>query len=243
MKNLKGKLAIFLICVLLGIILSMQFNTTQNVTGGANPVTKTKALLAELNKLENEKEQAKKALSEIEGKIKQLEENEAEKSIYLKTLYNELEKYNMFLGYQDIEGAGIQIEINEPEIEAIFDDGTSIIADNYDALLQIITALNAANAEAISINNIRYTSYSTIEEKNNSILFDDHIINTPIIIRAVGEPKELEASATLRGGMLDYMQKELALKVNVSKKDEIVIPGLHKKTELKYIKPVDNLND
>ncbi|WP_352418133.1 DUF881 domain-containing protein [Proteiniborus sp.] len=243
MKNIKGILAIFLICVLLGIILSMQFKTTQNITGGTNPATEAKALLAELNKLESEKAQVKKELSEIENKIKKLEEDEAKKNYYLQTLYDELEKYKIFLGYEDIEGPGIQIEINEPEMEAIFDDGSSIVAENYDTLMQIITALNAANAEAMSINDIRYTSYSTFEKENNSILFDDHVISAPIIIKAIGDPKELESNLTFRGGILDYMQRGLQLKINVSKKDKLVIPSLHKKTELKYIRPVDKLNN
>ncbi len=243
MKDIKGKLAIFLVCALLGIILSIQFNTTQNVTDGVNPVTKSKALLAELNKLESQKERAKKELSGIENKIKQLEENEGEKDHYLKALYQELEKYNMFLGYKDIQGPGIQIEINEPEMEAIYDDGTSIVADNYDCILQIISSLNAANAESISINDIRYTPYSTLDEVNNAIIFDNHIINTPVIIRAIGDPKELESNVTFKGGILDYMKRELKLKITVSKKDEVVISGLHKKIEVKYIKPVDNLDN
>ncbi len=243
MKDIKGKLAIFLVCALLGIILSIQFNTTQNVTDGANPIIKSKALLAELNKLESQKEQAKKELSGIESKIKQLEENEGEKNHYLKTLYQELEKYNMFLGYKDIKGPGIQIEIDEPEMEVIYDDGTSIVADNYDYLLQIVSSLNAANAEAISINDIRYTSYSTLDEINNAIVFDNHIINNPVIIKAIGDPKELESNVTFKGGVLDYLKKEFKLKINISKKDEIVIPSLNKKIEVRYIKPVDDLNN
>ncbi len=243
MKNLKGMLAIFLVCALLGIILSIQFKTTQNVTGGDNPVIKSKTLLAELNKLEAQRAEAKKDLSEVEGKIQRLEEDEANKNYYLRSLYNELEKYNMFLGYKEAQGSGIIIEIAEPEEEAIFDDGTSIIAYNYDYLLQIISFLNAANAEAISINDIRYTSYSTLETENNSLIFDDHVISTPIVIKAIGEPKELEANLTFRGSILEIMKRQLRLKVNVSKKDDVVIPSLNKKIELKYVRPIDNLNN
>ncbi|WIV13029.1 DUF881 domain-containing protein [Proteiniborus sp. MB09-C3] len=243
MKNIKGMLSVFLVCVLLGVILSIQFKTTQNVTDGANPIAKSKALLAELNNLESQKAQAKKDLAEIEGKIKQLEEEEADKDYHLRTLYNELEKYNMFLGYKEMEGSGVQIEIDEPEAEAIFDDGTSIVAYNYDYLLQIISSLNAANAEAISVNDIRYTSYSTLIAENNTLIFDDHVISTPIIVRAIGDPKELESNMTFRGGILDSMKRQLRLKVNITKKDNIVIPSLNKKTELKYVRPIDNLSD
>lgn len=241
--NLKGKLAIFIICTLLGVIISVQFKTTQNVTGGSNPVTEYKELLAEINKLESEKEQVAKELSEIENKIIQLEESESNTDYYLRNLYNELQKYNMFLGYQDIEGTGIQIEINEPDIEAIFDDGTSVVADNYDYLMQVITALNSASAEAISINDIRYTSYSTFEKENNSIVFDGHVINVPVIIRAIGDPKELEERVTFQYGILDYLQRDLDLKITVSKKDKITMPSLHRKTELKYIRPIEKISD
>ena len=240
---MRGKLSILLVCVLLGIILSIQFKTTQNVTGGDNPVTKSKTLLAELNKLEAQRAEARKGLAEVEGKIRQLEEKEADKDYHLKSLYNELEKYNMFLGYKEMQGPGIQVEINEPEGEAIFDDGTNVLAYNYDYLLQLISALNAANAEAISINDIRYTSYSTLEVENNTLIFDDHVISTPIIVRAIGDPKELESNLTFRNGILDAIKRNLALKTNVSRKDNIVVPSINKNIELKYVRPIDDFNN
>lgn len=242
MKKIKGMLAIFLVCVLLGIILSIQFKTTQNVTEGDNPISKSKTLLAELSKLEAQRAEAKKDLAGVEGEIKRLEEEQANKNYYLRSLYNELEKYNMFLGYKDMHGPGIVVEIDEPEKVAIFDDGTSIIAYNYDSLLQVISFLNAAGAEAISINDIRYTSFSTLEIENNSLKFDDHVLSTPIIIKAIGEPKELEANLTFRNGILDSMKRHLHLKINVSRKDNIVIPSINKKIELKYVKPVESLS-
>lgn len=242
MKDIKSKFSMFLVCLILGVILSIQFNTTQNVTDGANPITKSKALSVEIERLSIQKEELLKTLNDIESDIKGFEDEVAEKDNYLKSLYTELEKYNILVGYKDTQGPGLQIEIGEPEVEVTFDDGTNIIAANYDALLQIISGLNAANAEAISINDIRYTSYSTIEEENNSLIFDDHIINTPVIIRAIGDPKELEANLTIRGGIIDYVKRNLFLKINIVKKEDIVIPGLHKKIEPKYIRPVESLN-
>lgn len=242
MKKIKAVLAIFLVCVLLGIILSIQFKTTQNVTEGDNPIAKSKTLLAELNKLEAQRAEARKDLAEVEGKIKKLEGEEANKNYYLKSLYNELEKYNMFVGYKEVKGPGLVVEIDEPEKVPIFDDGTSIIAYNYDSLLQIISFLNAASAEAISINDIRYTSFSTLEIENNSLVFDDHVLSTPIVIKAIGDPKELEANLTFRNGILDSMRRQLHLKINVSRKDEIIIPSINKKIELKYVRPVENIN-
>ncbi|SCG84244.1 putative protein Mb1856 [Proteiniborus sp. DW1] len=243
MKKIKGMLAVFLVCAILGIILSIQFKITQNVTGGDTPIAKSKTLLAELNKLEAQRAEVKKDLSEVEDEIKRLEQEQANKNYYLRNLYSELEKYNMFIGYKEIQGPGVVVEISEPEKEAIFDDGTSIIAYNYDSLLQIISFLNAANAEAISINDIRYTSYSTLELENNSLIFDDHVLSPPITIKAIGEPKELEANLTFRNGILDAMKRQLHLKVNVSRKDDIVIPSINKKIELKYVRPIDNLDN
>lgn len=242
MKDIKSKLSMFLVCLILGLILSIQFNTTQNVTDGTNPMVKSKALLAELDRLNNQKEQLLKELNAIENSIKSFEDEAAKKDYYLKGLYAELEKLNMLTGYKDIQGPGIQIEIGEPEIEIFFDDGTNIIAANYDAILQIISGLNAANAEAISINDIRYTSYSTIDDENNSLIFDDHVINMPVIIKAIGDPKELEANLTIRDGIIDYMKRNLLLKINIIKKEDLVIPSLHKKNEPKYIRPVESLN-
>lgn len=241
MKNFNGKISFFIVCAILGIILSIQFKTTQNVTGGDNPTVKSKKLASELEQLEKMKEEYNTELASIESKIKQLEQEEASKNYYLKTLYEELKKYSIFLGYEDAQGPGIQIEINEPQIEAIFDDGTNIMAENYELLMQILSYLNSANAEAISINDIRYTSYSVLEKENNAIVCDGHIINMPIIIKAIGDPKALESIVTFNGGVLDTIQRTFLFKINVSKKDNLIIPRLNKKIELKYAKPIEKI--
>ncbi|MGF7059430.1 DUF881 domain-containing protein [Brassicibacter mesophilus] len=240
MKGLKEKITMFIACILLGIILSIQFNTTQNVTDGINPTVRIKTLALNLEALSMQKEQLRNELDNIESTIRIIEEDFSKNNNFFNKLYNELQMYSIFLGNTDVSGSGIIIRIDELQEDITFGDGTNTIAENYDLFLHVISSLNAANAEAISINDIRYTSYSTIYVKNNALEIDEYMINPPVIIKVIGDPKELEYILTLRDGGLDVLKNMPSIKVDINKESDIQIPRTSKEIDFKYVKPYVN---
>ena len=103
------------------------------------------------------------ALDEAENKIKQYEKGEADNNIYAENLYKDLEKYRILAGYVDLEGPGISIwKFKTLLLDVQFGIEYSIV-DDIDLILQTISVLNAAEAEAISINDQRYTAFTEIE--------------------------------------------------------------------------------
>ena len=122
------------------------------------PTQRAQQLALELKKTQEARDSAIKALDEAESKIKQYEKGEADNNIYAENLYKDLEKYRMLAGYVDLEGPGVILEIQDPPADVQFGIEYSI-ADDLDLILQIISVLNAAEAEAISINDQRYTAY------------------------------------------------------------------------------------
>src|SRR5699024_638723 len=110
-------------------------------------------------------------------------------------------KYRMLAGYMDLEGEGIVLEIDEPTEDIQYGEEYSIV-DELDLVLQVISILNAAEAEAISINDQRYTTYSEIIRVGNHIEINGVSTNTPLVIKAIGNPDTLESALMIKGGII-----------------------------------------
>ena len=202
MKVKSGQIAITVVSILLGIILAIQFKTVNSTVGeGVLPVQRAQQLAVDLKKAQEERDAAIKALNEAENKIKQYEKGEADNNIYVENLYRDLEKYRILAGYVDLEGPGIVLEIHEPPADVQFGIEYSIV-DDLDLILQTISVLNAAQAEAISINDQRYTAYTEIERAGNHIEVNGVSISSPIVIKAIGDPETLESALSIKRGII-----------------------------------------
>lgn len=244
MRKLKSKIAFTLVCVILGIILAIQFKTVNETVGnGILPTKSAQQLALELKKLKDEKEKLLEELSSLESKVKQYEKNAAEENVYIKNLMKELQKYRMFGGYEPVKGPGIIVIVNDPPIEVQFGDDTSIIVNNYDFLLEIISNLNAAGAEAISVNEQRYTGFTEIVPAGNHLEINGVSYGPPFIIKAIGEPKILESALRLKGGVIWYMENLFNLDVQIKEEKNIEIPRYTRINEFKYAKPIDSTAD
>ncbi|WP_069650165.1 DUF881 domain-containing protein [Caloranaerobacter ferrireducens] len=244
MRELKSKIAFALVCLILGIIIAIQFKTVNETVGnGILPTKSAQQLALELKKLKDEKEKLLEELNSLEFKVKQYEKNAAEENVYIKNLMKELQKYRMFGGYEPVKGPGIIVIVNDPPIEVQFGDDTSIIVNNYDFLLEIISNLNAAGAEAISVNEQRYTGFTEIVPAGNHLEINGVSYGPPFIIKAIGEPKILESALRLKGGVIWYMENLFNLDVQIKEEKNIEIPRYTRINEFKYAKPIDNDTD
>lgn len=238
MKKTKEKSALILVSLLLGLILSIQFKTINKSVGeGVLPTQRSQQLALELKKLQSEREAQVNRILELESKIEQYEKGESEKNIYTENLYKDAMKYRMLAGYQEVEGAGIVLEINDPPVDLQFGDSYSIV-DELDLILQIISVLNAADAEAISINEQRYTAYTEIVRAGNHIEINGVSTNSPITIKAIGNPDTLESALAIKMGVVWQLRK-LDYLVHLTQDNDIVIPKYRKIKDFIYSTPVE----
>ncbi|CAK7072393.1 DUF881 domain-containing protein [Tissierella carlieri] len=242
MKKAKEYIALTLVSIFLGVILSIQFKTINKTVGeGVLPTQRAQQLAVELKKAQNERESQTKRIEELEAKIKQYEMSEVDKNVYAENLYNDTMKYRTLAGYLDLEGPGIVMEINDPPVDLEFGEGYSII-DELELVLQVISVLNAADAEAISINDQRYTAFTEIEKAGNHIEINGVSTSVPIVIKAIGKPETLESALNLKGGIVTHLRSYDYL-VQVNQESNITIPKYRKIKEFIYSSPVEeNIN-
>lgn len=239
MKRIKEYIALVLVSIFLGIILSIQFKTVKKTVGEGNlPTQRAQQLAMELKKAQSERDAQSNTIEELETKIKQYEKGEVDKSAYAENLYNDTMKYRMLAGYLDLEGPGIVMEINDPVVDLQYGEGYSII-DELESVLQVISVLNAADAEAISINDQRYTAFTEIEKAGNHIEINGVSTNSPIIIKAIGNPQTLESALTLKGGIVQTL-RDWDYLVQVNQEVNIVIPKYRKIKEFIFSNPAED---
>ncbi len=240
MKRFKEYIALTLVSIFLGFILSIQFKTISKTVGeGVLPTQRAQQLAVELKKAQNERDAQAKMIEELETKIKQYEMSEVDKNVYAENLYNDTMKYRMLAGYLDLEGPGVVIEINDPPVDLEYGEGYSIV-DFLDLVLQVISVLNAADAEAISINDQRYTAFTEIEKAGNHIEINGVSTSAPIVIKAIGRPETLESALNLKGGIVTELRYYDFL-VQVNQEKNIVIPKYRKIKEFIYSSPVEEI--
>ncbi len=240
MKRFKELFALILVSIFLGLILSIHFKTVNKTVGdGVMPTQRGQQLASELKKVQSDKDGLLNRVAELETKIEQYEKSEVDKNVYAENLYNDAMKYRMLAGYVDLQGEGIVIEINDPPADLQFGFSYTFVHD-YDLILQVISILNAADAEAISINDQRYTSFTEIVRAGNHIEINGVSNTTPIVIKAIGDPAVLESAVSIKQGIISYI-RNLDYIVHVKQDNNITIPKYRKVKEFIYATPVEEV--
>lgn len=240
MKDFRGKIALAIVCIILGFVISMQFKSVKNTPGsGMISTQKAHQLAIELSKLRDDKIQLNEELTSLERRLKEYELSESDENLIIKNLKNDLDRYQLYSGYKPAIGPGITVLVEDPIGEGYGGSEGSFIMYNYDIILALINKLNAAGAEAISINNQRYISTTEIYYTSNSILINQVPTNPPFIINAIGNPDTLEAALNMRYGIVWEMRQYYGLQVNISKETIVEVPRYSQVIEYKYAKPIE----
>ncbi|MEA4989078.1 MAG: DUF881 domain-containing protein [Anaerovorax sp.] len=237
MKKYSGIIMVGLLALLIGLIVSVQVNTTQGSDpGGLIPLAKAQGLEAELKKVRAEKEAATQRLIELEGLMEDIQKKKAEEDSTLKSILNEQEKYKMAAGLVEVKGSGIIITLDDPEPDE-FSDGYSYLMTNYELLLNLVNKLKDAGAEAISINGQRIIATTEISLAGDNVNINTIPTAPPYLIKAIGNPDTIEATITIRYGIIENLKKS-GVRVDIVKQGEINIPRYNGILKFRYAQPV-----
>lgn len=235
MKTKSGYIALLLVSVILGIVLAIQFKSVQRV-GGSVSLQRAQELSNKVQRLTEENESLESQTREFQYRIQEYEAASQDVNKITDTMYKELERIRILAGLSDVEGPGIivTVDIKSQTIDE-FTGTINTIAD--EDLLRIVNELNAAGAEAISINDERIVSTTEIRNAGRYININTNSYSAPFIIKAIGEPNNLESALMLIGGVVDYFNV-INISIDIKKQDEIVIPKFTGNLENRFAKPI-----
>jgi uncharacterized protein YlxW (UPF0749 family) len=219
-NNTKGIL--FIVFLLFGMILTMQFRTilsAQQQT--ARGQTSLQSLSAELD-------QVLKEGNELQEQIRKLEEEKDEimnqwkntDNPMLSELLQERKEAMLYSGMTDVKGSGVIVTLNDAPARTGVDPLELIIHDMD--IVKILNDLRAAGAQALSINDERILATSKQLCAGPTILINQNRYPVPYIIKAIGDPDALYTA--LEESEAVIVMRIYNIQVDVRKEQEIVIP-------------------
>lgn len=205
--------AMMLVCVILGIMLSLQYksvNYNQSLASFENK--RLDDLKNELISLQDQKNSLQERLQELEQENQTYAKVKAGDSEAAQQIQNNLQKARIFAGLETVKGKGIIVNL---------DNNGLISVQEYD-ILDVVNELRASGAQAISVNDERIVAMTEIRAAGQYIVINGKQMAAPFVIKAIADPDDLERSLSLMGGVLDRLKEDM-LNVSIKKADEVVI--------------------
>jgi uncharacterized protein YlxW (UPF0749 family) len=227
MKFLSTKPALIAGFVVLGVMLSVAFNTSVRTTQAS--VGRVGDLAGVVTNLESQKEGLEERLASLRGRLSELEEEAAEETGIRESFTDELEQVRALAGVTVLEGPGVEVRLEDAETIPLGQDPANSLVHDFD-VAAMVNALFAAGAEGVSVNDERVVATTAIRCAGNTILVNSTRTGSPYVIQAVGEPDALEAGlledeATLL--IVDAYPVQYGLRVTVDHVDDLELPEYH----------------
>lgn len=221
LKN--GQWAIALVCIILGLMLAVQYRTTSDIRASVG-YQRMEDLTLQLSKTEKERA----LLQEELGKVRnQLAKGEGSA---------ELEKVRMEAGLTPVTGPGVILTLDDSKRSRQPGENPNLYLIHDDDLLKVINELRAAGAEAISINDQRLLAMSEIRCAGPTLSVNNVRSAPPYEIRAIGNPQTLENSLKMRGGVIETLQF-WGIQTSIKPSESLTIPAFKGTYRFEYAKP------
>jgi len=189
----KWVLPITIVCIISGLLLSLQFKAQASLT--SNPIgQRNEALVGLINNSEEEIAKYQEAINLLREELDKIENSSPTEQVDIKLLQQKVQKAKLQAGLLPVKGRGIKVIVddNNAGLNASPNDDPNRYIIHYENILNIITELKLGRAEAISINGERIVTPTEIRCVGNVILVNITRLAPPFEISAIGNPDILE---------------------------------------------------
>lgn len=221
------------VCLVLGIMLAIQFKTTQSYQQSLLP-SRINELSQRLTAVTEERDALAEEVLELRKKLK----NSRDYNKAMADLQEELQRVSMAACMLPVEGPGVIVTLDDSKRVLQPGENPNDLLIHDTDLLMVVNELKASGAEAISINGERITAMTEIRCAGTMILVNWNKISPPFEIRAIGNPDMLESGLMIRGGVVE-MLKVWGVQVNVQKVSKVSVPAYNGKLKFEYSTPVE----
>lgn len=223
----QGHLSISLVCLILGIMLAVQFRTTQDIRSSL-PFQRAEDLTQRLMQVEKER-------SDLENQVRDLRQNSANG-----VTTKDLENVKMGAGVVPLEGAGIIITVNDTKpTTSLNNKNPNLYQIKDEDILKILNELRAAGTEAIAINNQRLIASSETRTAGPFLSVNNKNLGAPFEIKAIGDPSTLENALKVKGGIVETLQF-WGIQVAVKQQEIVQIPAFKGTFRFQHAQPAQN---
>lgn len=189
-KFLPPYLGIFLVSILIGILISYQYQSYQKVAALSSNRDNTTGFFQELDILLRTNQSLKEEIEAL-GETRQQYSDQAQAA---KKLSEELERVEKLVGHSDITGPGVEITIDQA-IEIVW-------------YIDLVNELFSMGAEAVSMNGIRLVN-STIgfhAFPEDQVILNGTLLTAPYKIELIGDPQTIMNALNQPGGIIQRLR-------------------------------------
>lgn len=183
-------ISIAIALAVVGFIGAMQWNSSlarEQFTTSAQQV-----LAGQVADLEDEQETLRQEIATANAQVLRLQEQSVGSSVALEELNRQLEVARLQTGLTAVRGPGVRVEIADSKRVVPPGENPASFIVLVDDLRDIVNALWASGAEAISINGERLVATSSIYGVGASVLVNTAFLSPPFRIEAIGSDGLLE---------------------------------------------------
>ena len=225
----KKQIAITLgiVCLILTMFVVIQIRTTNNANKVVSQTFTSNDLRNQVLKWKERYDTTYAELQSSEKKLEDVRQQASENTDGSDEKEAELKKNNILIGLTDVTGEGVIVTLkdnNTVTADSNILDPSMVIVHMPD-ILGVINELKNAGAEAISINDQRVVSTTslTYEKKIAEVSTTENIINingekisSPFVIKAIGSSIYMNSALTRAGGTIEYLNRYIQASVKTS---------------------------
>ena len=214
------------VCVLLGMMLVAQFRITQRLE-------KDSLSYQRLEDLSDRLKQTEKERNQLLIDMQKLKEKAGEQ-----VFQRELAQLKMHANLTPLQGPGVIVTLDDSKLPGKPGENQNLYLIHDDDLLKVINELKAAGAEALSVNEQRLIATSEIRCAGPTVSVNNQRSSPPYVIKAIGDPKTLDAALKMRGGVVETL-KFWGIQVNINVVDSsLEVPAYKGTFRYEHAKPV-----
>lgn len=177
------------ICIILLAVMFMQFRTIEETDITAIENMREAELRTAIAEWKSKYEEAQAGLDANQKSIREYQEKIEKEEQSFDLVDKDLAESNMKIGKTTIYGEGIILTISDTEEEKV----------KYADLIDLISELRYAGAEAISINDVRILSSSYVSQpKEGLTIIGGQRVTSPFVVKAIGNPTYLSSILSLK---------------------------------------------
>ena len=204
----KKQIAITLgiVCLILTMFVVIQIRTTNNANKVVSQTFTSNDLRNQVLKWKERYDTTYAELQSSEKKLEDVRQQASENTDGSDEKEAKLKKNNILIGLTDVTGEGVIVTLkdnNTVTADSNILDPSMVIVHMPD-ILGVINELKNAGAEAISINDQRVVSTTSLTCEGNIININGEKISSPFVIKAIGSSIYMNSALTRAGGTIEY---------------------------------------
>ncbi len=229
-----GKASISIVCVVLGILLALQFKSVkENSAVDDLNTTRVQTLQELLDDMREANDRLEEQNKELQKEIQTYRVAAADSDGENKqALLDENAQLQMAAGMTDVVGPGIEVVLADSTAANTSGNEANYLIHDSD-ILSVVNELRDAGAEALSLNDNRILATTEIRCSGSVVTVNGRRTSAPFVIDAIGDTETMFNALMMRNGVVDVL-RQWSIQVEVTEVDDMLIKAYDGTMEYRY---------